>query len=308
MRIVFAGTPEFSLPALAVCAAPPHELLAVYTQPDRPTGRGRRLTASPVKQHALELGVPVHQPLNLKLPEAQAPLRALVPDLIVVVAYGLILPQAVLDIPKRGCINVHASLLPRWRGAAPIARAILAGDSETGISIMQMDAGLDTGPVLLMRNCAIRADDSAATLHDRLAVRGGEALAEALVQIANGSAQFRPQPETGASYAHKLDKSEARLDWKQTAEQLARQVRAFNPTPIAFARLNGETLRVWQAQAVTGGAAEIPGSVIRAGAAGIDVATGDGVLRITQLQWPGGRVLSAVEAANGRALAGQCFD
>ncbi|MGH8529867.1 MAG: methionyl-tRNA formyltransferase [Nevskiales bacterium] len=308
MKLVFAGTPDFALPALAICAAAPHEMLAVYTQPDRPAGRGRRLTASPVKRRALELAVPVHQSPTLKSPEAQAQLRALAPELIVVVAYGLMLPQAVLDIPKHGCVNVHASLLPRWRGAAPIARAILAGDSETGISIMQMDAGLDTGPILLTRTCAIRVDDSAATLHDRLAALGAEALTEALTHIASGRSKSRPQPESGASYAHKLDKREAQLDWTRTAEQLARQVRAFNPTPIASAGLNGETLRVWQAQAITGSAAATPGSVIRAGAAGIEVATGDGVLRITQLQWPGGRVLSAAEAANGRALVGQRFN
>ncbi len=307
MKIVFAGTPDFALPSLQACAEPPHQLLAVYTQPDRPAGRGRKLSASPVKQRALQLGVSVHQPHTLKSPEAHAELRALLPDLLVVVAYGLILPQGVLDIPKQGCINVHASLLPRWRGAAPIARAILAGDRETGVSIMQMDAGLDTGPVLLTRACPIDAADNTGILHDRLAALGAEALAEVLAQVAAGGSKATAQPDHGASYAHKIGKQEARLNWQEPAELLARRVRAFNPAPVAFAELQGETVRIWSAEPHAVAAQAVAGSVLTANAQGIDVATGSGVLRITQLQWPGGRVLGAAEAVSGRQLAGQQF-
>ncbi len=307
MKIVFAGTPEFALPALEVCAKAPHELHAVYTRPDRPAGRGRKLTASPVKRRALERGVPVYQPQGFKSSQAEVELRALAPDVMVVVAYGSLLPQALLDIPKHGCINVHASLLPRWRGAAPIARAILAGDAETGVTIMQMDAGLDTGPILLTRRCPLRADDTAATLHNRLAALGGEALAEALLQIESGTARATPQPAAGACYAQKLDKSEARLDWQRPAEELARRVRAFNPAPVAFTELEGVIVRIWQAVALPEAVASVPGSIVRATAEGTDVATAAGLLRLTQLQWPGGRVLTAAEAANGHSLAGQRF-
>jgi methionyl-tRNA formyltransferase len=309
MRIVFAGTPEFAVPALEALVGGLHSVVAVYTQPDRPAGRGRALTASPVKQRALALNLPVHQPASLRDAAVQAELAALKPDLMVVVAYGLILPQAVLDIPKHGCLNIHASLLPRWRGAAPIQRAIRAGDQETGITIMQMDAGLDTGPMLLQLSCPIENDDSAARLHDRLAPLGAEALLRVLPPLEAGTLKPQPQPTEGVTYAHKLDKREAQIDWRQPALAIARQVRAFNPWPVATTTLNGKTVRLWQARVLaTESAGAPPGRILAAGAEGVDVATGAGVLRLLQLQWPGGRVLSAAEAANGRELAGRQFE
>jgi methionyl-tRNA formyltransferase len=309
MRIVFAGTPEFAVPALEALVGGLHSVVAVYTQPDRPAGRGRALTASPVKQRALALNLPVQQPASLRDAAGQAELAALKPDLMVVVAYGLILPQAVLDIPKHGCVNIHASLLPRWRGAAPIARAILAGDQETGITIMQMDAGLDTGPMLLQLSCPIENDDSAARLHDRLARLGAEALLRVLPLLEAGALKAQPQPEVGVTYAPKLDKREAQIDWRQPALTIARQVRAFNPWPVATSVLNGKSLRIWQARVLAAESAGTPpGRILAAGAEGVDVATGAGILRLLQLQWPGGRVLSAAEAVNGHALLGQQFE
>lgn len=301
LRLVFAGTPEFALPSLAACLASGADVVAVYTQPDRPAGRGRKLSTSPVKQAAYAAGIPIEQPVSLKTVGAQATLAALRPDLLVVVAYGLILPPAVLDLPTHGCWNVHASLLPRWRGAAPIQRAILAGDRVTGVSLMQMDAGLDTGPVLLERSTPIHADDTGGSLHDRLAKLGAQVLAEGLAALFAGTPPpARVQADTGTSYAHKLEKSQAELDWQQSAATLERQVRAFDPWPVATTHIAGESVRVWAARALDRGHAAVPGSVLAAGTEGIDLACGSGVLRITALQRAGGRRLSAADYLNGR--------
>ncbi len=292
LRLVFAGTPEFALPSLHACLASGAQVVAVYTQPDRPAGRGRQLAASPVKQAALAAGLAVEQPETLRDADARARLAAHAPDLIVVVAYGLILPRAVLALPRLGCWNVHASLLPRWRGAAPIQRAILAGDAETGVDLMQMEAGLDTGPVLLEARTPIGAEDTGGSLHDRLA---------ALARVQRGQAlPARAQPDSGIEYAHKLDKAEARLDWREPAVWLARKVRAFDPWPVAEALLEGERVRIWSAQAVPGVAGAAPGSVVAASAEGIDVATGEGILRIRELQREGGRRISARDWLNAR--------
>ena len=303
MRIVFAGTPEFAVPSLRA-AARKAEIVAVYTQPDRPAGRGRDLQASPVKLAALELGFPVLQPDSLKSELSRDALRALQPDLMVVVAYGLLLPQAVLDIPEHGCWNVHASLLPRWRGAAPIQRAIEAGDSETGVCLMQMEKGLDTGPVLLSQRTPIGADETAGQLHDRLAELGAQVLSDGLGLLRAGMKPVaRPQPDAGATYARKLEKSEARLDWSQPAPVLARKVRAFHPWPVAEAALAGERVRIHAAEAVDVAHDAAPGSVLQASRAGIDVACGEGALRITRLQREGGRALAATDYLNARPLA-----
>ncbi|HET6655016.1 MAG TPA: methionyl-tRNA formyltransferase, partial [Gammaproteobacteria bacterium] len=276
------------------------------TQPDRPAGRGRRLTASPVKQRALDAGVPVRQPFHLKDEAEQAALRELAPDVMVVVAYGLILPRPVLALPALGCVNIHASLLPRWRGAAPIQRAILAGDRETGVSIMQMEAGLDTGPVLAQAMTPIAPDDTAATLHDRLAALGAHALLPALEALAVGNAQPQPQSGDGVTYAAKLEKVEARLDWSRPALALDRQVRALQPWPVAETRLEGVQLRVWDAEALPGESADAPpGTVVATGRDGIDIATGEGRLRIRALQRAGGKRTDAAAFARGTVLSGK---
>ncbi|MCC6596394.1 MAG: methionyl-tRNA formyltransferase [Rhodanobacteraceae bacterium] len=301
LRLVFAGTPEFALPSLHACLASGAQVVAVYTQPDRPAGRGRQLAASPVKQAALAAGLVVEQPPTLRDADARARLAAHAPDLIVVVAYGLILPRAVLALPRLGCWNVHASLLPRWRGAAPIQRAILAGDAETGVDLMQMEAGLDTGPVLLEARTPIGAEDTGGSRHDRLAALGAQLLGEALARVQCGQAlPARAQPDSGIEYAHKLDKAEARLDWHEPAVLLARKVRAFDPWPVAEALLEGERVRIWSAQAVPGAAGAAPGSVVAASAEGIEVATGDGRLRIRELQREGGRRSRARDWLNAR--------
>ena len=302
MRLVFAGTPEFAVPSLEAALSSGFDVPAVYTQPDRPAGRGRQLTASPVKQRALRAGIEVRQPTSLRDPEAQQALRELQPDLLVVIAYGLILPQAVLEIPPNGGWNLHASLLPRWRGAAPIQRAIEAGDRETGVCLMQMEAGLDTGPVLLSQRTPILEDDTAGTLHDRLAKLSAEVLADGLKLLRAGiRPQAQPQPEEGVEYARKLDKAEARLDSTSSAIELARKVRAFSPWPVAELDLAGERLRVHAAKAMDAvpGSAE-PGTVIAAGRDGIDVVCADGVLRLLQVQKPGGRPVSAGDYLNAR--------
>lgn len=308
MRIIFAGTPAFALPCLQALLEGPHQVVAVYTQPDRPAGRGRKLTASPVKQLALQQAIPVRQPPSLKPDAVQAELAALQPELMVVVAYGLILPAAVLAIPVHGCINVHASLLPRWRGAAPIQRAILAGDELTGVTLMQMDAGLDTGPMLMQQPIAIAAGETAGSLHDRLATAGAQLLADGVEQIATGSLKPRAQPAAGISYAKKLDKAEAGIDWTQAADQLARQVRAFNPWPVAETRLGNERLRIWRAEAEPGQTDLVPGSVIACDEDALRVATGDGILAIQELQWQGGRPMAAGRARHGHRLDGQTFE
>ena len=307
LRLVFAGTPEFAVPALAAALASKHAVVGVWTQPDRPAGRGRQLAESPVKQVAKRHDVPVFQPATLKTPEAQAELAALKPDLMIVVAYGLILPKAVLAVPRYGCWNVHASLLPRWRGAAPIQRAIEAGDAETGVCLMQMEAGLDTGPVLLKLATPISPDETGGSLHDRLAQLGAQVLKDGLTLRTLG---MRPvpelQPEDGVTYARKLEKAEALLDASQPAIVLERKVRAFDPWPVAELDLAGERVRVHAAKAVGADVAGIePGIVAAASREGIDVATGAGVLRITRLQRPGGRVVDAVDYLNARpALRG----
>jgi len=307
MRIIFAGTPDFACPSLRALAASPHEVISVYTQPDRAHGRGRKHRAPPVKQLALELGLAVEQPESLRDPAIRAAIAGMEVDLMVVVAYGQILPRAVLEAPARGCINVHASLLPRWRGAAPIQRAILAGDSETGVTIMRMAEGLDTGDILLQRRCPITPETTGGDLHDRLAGMGAEALTAALEEMEGCTLVPRPQDERWATYARKLEKREARLDWNESAQVLARTVRAFNPWPVAHARLGGDSVRIWRAGALDEAARDPVGSVVRADAEGIDVATGEGVLRIEALQWPGARVLSAREAENGHHLFGRRF-
>lgn len=305
LRLVFAGTPEFALPCLDSCLNATIDVVAVYTQPDRPAGRGRKLLASPVKQRALHAGIAVEQPLTLKDPAAQQALRDHAPDLMVVVAYGLILPKRVLAIPRLGCWNVHASLLPRWRGAAPIQRAILAGDSETGVDLMQMETGLDTGPVLLERRTPIAVDETGGSLHDRLAALGADVLAEGLARAAAGETlPARPQPDAGATYAHKIDKAEARIDWNEPAVALARKVRAFDPWPVAEAEVQGERLRIWSAEALDDPAHAQPGTIVGNSRDTLDVATGDGVLRIRELQREGGRRVSARDWHNARRERG----
>ncbi|MCI2262031.1 methionyl-tRNA formyltransferase [Xanthomonas indica] len=300
MKLVFAGTPDFAVPSLRA-AAQRHEVVAVYTQPDRPAGRGRGLTPSPVKLEAVARGIPVLQPQTLRSPETLQALRALQPDLIVVVAYGLILPKAVLAIPTHGCWNVHASLLPRWRGAAPIQRAIEAGDSETGVCLMQMEAGLDTGPVLLSQRTPIGADETGGQLHDRLAALGAQVLADGLGLLRAGLRPVaQPQPEAGVTYAQKLDKAQARLDWQQPAAQLARQVRAFDPWPVAEAMLAGERVRVRGAIALDLAHGQPPGTVLTASKQGIDIACGQGALRLRVLQREGGKAITAADYLNAR--------
>ncbi len=300
LRVVFAGTPEFAVPCLEACRRVDGvEVVAVHTRPDRRAGRGRKRVASPVKRAALDAGIAVEQPDTLKNPEAQARLAALAPDLMVVVAYGLLLPQAVLDLPRLGCWNVHASLLPRWRGAAPIQRAIDAGDAETGVCLMRMEAGLDTGPVLLERRTPISADDTAGSLHDRLAALGAEVLEEGLRRTLEGEVlAATPQPDAGATYARKLDKAEAALDPGLAATELARRIRAFDPWPGATLELAGERVRVWRAEAIERPAPAAPGTVLAAAATGIDLACGEGALRIKDLQRPGGRRISAADYLN----------
>jgi len=304
LRLVFAGTPEFAVPSLHACLASGAQVVAAYTQPDRPAGRGRKLAASPVKQAAVAAGIAVEQPETLRDESVRARLREYAPDLLVVVAYGLILPKAVLALPRLGCWNVHASLLPRWRGAAPIQRAILAGDGETGVDLMQMEAGLDTGPVLLEKRTPIAADDTGGRLHDRLAELGAQALAEGLAQVLGGGMLVAtPQAADGVTYAHKLDKAEARLDWNEAAAALARKVRAFDPWPVAEAEIHGERLRIWSATPIGQVADAVPGSLVATHRDAIDVATGDGVLRIHELQREGGRRVAVRDWLNARREA-----
>ncbi|MDP2132590.1 MAG: methionyl-tRNA formyltransferase [Sulfuritalea sp.] len=301
MRLIFAGTPEFAAAALQALLAAGHEVALVLTQPDRPAGRGMTLQASAVKKLALAHGIPLFQPERLKDPATHEPIRAACAagaELMVVAAYGLILPQAVLDLPRRGGINIHASLLPRWRGAAPIQRAIEAGDAQTGITIMQMEAGLDTGPMLLAEAVAIGAEDSAGSLHDRLAELGGRLVVAALARLDQLVAV--PQPEGGVTYAAKIDKAEARLDWNQPAATLARKLRAFNPFPGAVVTLAGEPVKVWRGEAVAGRGR--PGQILAADAYGIVVACADAALRLTELQKPGGRRVTSADFLRGSPL------
>lgn len=295
-RIIFAGTPEFAVPSLQALLDSQHTVCAVYTQPDRPAGRGRKLTSSPVKQLAVAHDIPVYQPVSLRKPDPQQELHALQADLMVVAAYGLILPQAVLESPRYGCVNVHASLLPRWRGAAPIQRALLAGDAATGITLMQMDIGLDTGAMLAKSECPILAADTGGSLHDKLALIGAQLLTQHIDDIENMSATV--QDESLVTYAHKLEKSEAILDWQQTAIALARTVRAFNPFPIAQTELAGQTLRIWAAQPIDSKIDSPPGSIVQVARDGIDIATGEGILRLLTIQRAGGKAISVADFLN----------
>ncbi len=303
LRIVFAGTPDFAAAHLSALLQSPHQVIAVFTQPDRPAGRGRKLAVSPVKALASAHGIPVHQPLTLKTADDQSLLAELAPDLMIVVAYGLILPQAVLDIPRLGCINVHASLLPRWRGAAPIQRAIEAGDTESGICIMQMEAGLDTGPVLLERRCAIQPADTGASLHDRLAELGPPALLETVTLLASGQALAHPQQDGLATYAHKLGKDEAQLDFARPAPFLSRQIRAFNSFPVSWCSLpSGERLRIWQAHPDSNTRPVAPGTVLACAADGLQITCGEGSLIVTELQLPNRTRMAIRDIMNGHLL------
>jgi methionyl-tRNA formyltransferase len=302
LNIVFAGTPDFAARHLQALIDSQHNVIAVYSQPDRPAGRGKHMQASAVKQLAAKANIPVMQPLSLKTDEAQQQLRELNPDIMVVVAYGLILPKVVLEIPKLGCLNVHGSLLPRWRGAAPIQRALWAGDQETGVTIMQMDVGLDTGAMLLKKAIPIKADDTSASLYDKLANVGPLALLETLDKLDEVTAQN--QDEQFASYAQKLSKEEAKVDWQLDAEQLARNVRAFNPWPVAYCNAAGNDIKIWQARAVAVADADQepgPGRILSADKSGILVMTGQNALLLTSIQLPGKKALSAAEVLNGRA-------
>ena len=304
MKIVFAGTPDFSVPTLQSLLDGPHDIIAVYSQPDRPAGRGRKTTASPVKQLAVQHDVPVCQPDSFKTAAAQQALAALQPDLMVVIAYGLILPPGVLAIPRLGCVNVHASLLPRWRGAAPIQRAILAGDTETGVCLMQMDAGLDTGGILACIACPIATDDTGSRLHDKLAQLGAQLLSANLAALERGELEPRQQDEALACYAGKLKKSEARIDWNMPAAGIMRRIRAFNAWPVAETRYAELQLRIWDARVAPGDTDALPGTVLSADKTGIEVACGAGRLRLLELQLPGARAVTAGEFVNAHAMAG----
>ncbi|AMQ89108.1 methionyl-tRNA formyltransferase [Marinobacter sp. LQ44] len=299
MRIVFAGTPDFAATALKALLEAGYNLVGVYSQPDRPAGRGRKLMPSPVKQVALDAGIPVFQPVSLKPEDAQQELAALKPDVMIVAAYGLILPKAVLNIPTHGCLNIHASLLPRWRGAAPIQRAIAAGDAETGITIMQMDEGLDTGDMLLKTSTPIHADDTGGSLHDRLADMGGKAIVEALVQLANSELAPEPQNDADANYAHKLSKEEGHIDWSRSAIEIERLIRAFNPWPGTFTDLGEQRIRLHQATALDQSSDKLPGTVISREREGVEVACGTGTLKVTSVQLPGSKAQSISDLING---------
>ena len=303
LNIIFAGTPDFAAVHLQALLDSEHRVIAVYTQPDRPAGRGKKLLASPVKQLAQQYDIPVYQPQSLRDEQAQAELAALNADVMVVVAYGLILPQAVLDTPRLGCVNVHASLLPRWRGAAPIQRALEAGDAESGVAIMQMEAGLDTGPVLVESRCVISPRDTGGSLHDKLAELGGPALLQALAQLADGSAQPQVQDESGANYAGKISKEEARIDWQRPADELERQIRAFNPFPVSWTTYSDnkgeQRLRIYKAIHERGCHSDVPGTILGADEEGILVACGREALRLQLLQLPGKKALPAAEILKG---------
>lgn len=311
LRIIFAGTPDFAARHLDALLSSQHQIVGVFTQPDRPAGRGNKLTPSPVKVLAEQHNLPVFQPVSLRPEDSQKLVSDLNADVMVVVAYGLILPKAVLDMPRLGCINVHGSLLPRWRGAAPIQRALWAGDAETGVTIMQMDVGLDTGDMLHKVSCPITAQDTSATLYDKLAEMGPQGLLATLAELANGTATPEKQDEALVTYAEKLSKEEARLNWTLSAAQLERCVRAFNPWPVSFFMIDGQPVKVWQSQAIAAEQNQAPGTIISADKHGIAVATAEGVLLMTQLQPSGKKSMSAQDLLNSRRewfIPGNCLE
>ncbi|PTA48592.1 methionyl-tRNA formyltransferase [Shewanella morhuae] len=300
LNIIFAGTPDFAARHLQALLDSHHNVIGVYTQPDRPAGRGKKLTASPVKELAIANNIPVYQPGSLRKEPAQQQLAELNADIMVVVAYGLILPKVVLDTPRLGCINVHGSILPRWRGAAPIQRALWAGDTETGVTVMQMDVGLDTGDMLLKTYLPIEDSDTSASLYEKLAEQGPVALLQALEGLANGTLTAEKQDEALANYAEKLSKEEARLDWNKSAKQLWQEVRAFNPWPVSYFEHQGNTIKVWQTQVSETTSTAAPGTIISASKKGIDIATADGVLTLLSMQLPGKKPLSVADILNAR--------
>ncbi|MBU2673757.1 MAG: methionyl-tRNA formyltransferase [Hafnia sp.] len=311
LRIIFAGTPDFAARHLDALLSSQHQIVGVFTQPDRPAGRGNKLTPSPVKVLAEQHNLPVFQPVSLRPEDSQKLVSDLNADVMVVVAYGLILPKAVLDMPRLGCINVHGSLLPRWRGAAPIQRALWAGDAETGVTIMQMDVGLDTGDMLHKVSCPITAQDTSATLYDKLAEMGPQGLLATLAELANGTATPEKQDEALVTYAEKLSKEEARLNWTLSAAQLERCVRAFNPWPVSFFMIDGQPVKVWQSQAIVAEQNQAPGTIISADKHGIAVATAEGALLMTQLQPSGKKSMSAQDLLNSRRewfIPGNCLE
>ena len=314
LRIIFAGTPDFSVAPLQALLNSQHDVIAVYTQPDRPAGRGRKLTASPVKQVAEENGIAIYQPESLKEAEAQQTLKSLNADIMIVVAYGLILPQVVLDMPKMGCLNIHASLLPRWRGAAPIQRAIESGDKQSGVTIMQMNAGLDTGDMLYKLSTDITADDTAQTLHDRLSVLGCDALIATLDGLQNQTITPEVQDESLVTYAQKMHKEEALVQWNQPALNIVRKIQAFNPWPVAYTLFQDKPLRIWQARQLTAneqqeftGMSKLPGLVLALNKNGLIIATGDEPICIQQVQPAGKKAMSAYDFAQSRKLDGYQF-
>jgi len=311
MNIIFAGTPDFSAVALQALLASEHKVIAVYCQPDRPAGRGRKLTAGPVKALAVEHDIPLYQPLSLKDEAAQEDLVALQADIMVVVAYGLLLPKAVLNAPRYGCINIHASLLPRWRGAAPIQRAILAGDQHSGVTIMQMDEGLDTGDMLRIESCVIAAEDTGSSLHDTLAAMGSAAMLHTLSDIEADSLQPQVQDNSQAVYAHKLNKPEAQIDWQQPATDIVRKIQAFNSWPVAYTDYKGKPLRLWQARLLAHKNSDNEqqyGRVLAESSEGIDILAVDGLVRVLELQMPGKKRIMVKDFINGQSLKGVCFN
>ncbi|MGI2179281.1 methionyl-tRNA formyltransferase [Shewanella frigidimarina] len=311
LKIIFAGTPDFAARHLQALIDSEHDVIATYTQPDRPAGRGKKLTASPVKALALEHAIPVFQPASLRNEEAQAELAGLNADIMIVVAYGLILPKVVLDTPRLGCINVHGSILPRWRGAAPIQRALWAGDTETGVTIMQMDIGLDTGDMLLKTHLPIEATDTSASLYEKLAEQGPKALVQALIGLSDGSLKAQKQDETLANYAEKLSKEEARIDWNKSAKQLWQDIRAFNPWPVSYFEHQQSVIKVWQADYSAELCSQAPGTIIAATKQGIEIATADGKLMIKTMQLPNKKPLDVADILNARGdwfTAGVCLN
>ena len=301
MRIIFAGTPDFAVPILQKLIDSEHEVIAVYTQPDRPAGRGRKLQISPVKELAQSKNIPVYQPASFKDENAIEDLKKLKPDLMVVAVYGLLLPKVVLETPRLGCVNVHISLLPRWRGASPNVQPILAGDKKTGVTIMQMDKGLDTGDMLYKKEYVIEPTDTAKDLRDKLIVLGAQALIEVLPEIEKGTVKRQKQNDAQATHAPKIKKEDAEIDWKKSADEISRMVRAYNPWPVAFTYYKDELIKIWEAESIIDTLVGHPGQVLNCGKDGIDVAAGVGLLRIKKLQLAGKKILSAQEFLNGNS-------